>query len=108
MVKQLIKPLLLALLLAAIITNKQRQSIHVISTDTNDGLFEDGNKAAVKIYKSLASTTIKRRQCVDILLLLPFASFYWIRDIEVFMKKTINVTFDYAKIFIFKDIARIL
>ena len=72
LVKQLIKLLLLASLLVAIVTNKQRQGIQVTTTNTNDGLFEDGNKVAVKIYESLASTTIKRRQCEDILLLLPF------------------------------------
>ena len=32
-----------------------------------------------------------------ILLLLPFLSFYWIKDIEVFMKKTINDTIDFVE-----------
>ena len=61
LVKQFINLLLLAFLLAAIVMDKHRQGIHVTTTNTNDGLFEDDNNAAVKIYKSLASTTIKRR-----------------------------------------------
>ena len=114
--KLLIMLLLLASLLASMLMKKQRQGVtvqlfhillnvhpcplfHALQTTTNTygGLFEDGKKAAVKINKSLASNVIKRRHYTDVILFLPFYSHYFIGDIEVFMKKTINYTNDFVE-----------
>ena len=74
-------------------------SFQVLRTPTNtyDGLFEDGKRAAAKINKSLTSNAIKRINCTNLILLLSFSSLYQNGDIEVFMKKMINDTNDFTE-----------